>query len=261
MITNKNFACLPLSIIKIQGPDAQKYLQGQLTINLETLPENTAQLTAHCNPQGRMVSLGYLLKKEDFYFYLIPPDILEKSLSHLKKFVLRSKVNFETLSPESFKIFGLWGALNHLVIWNDIFFKIDAHRIILVCDQSHADHIQDNLQSAGFEALSENHWLKNQIENYTAWLDKNSQEKFLPDEIKLADQNGICLTKGCYIGQEIIARMHYLSQSKNSLKIEILDTIPNPDQQTPASVKSSSGKIICQVTLDHATYYLTCHKN
>jgi len=254
MITNKNFACLSLSVIKIHGPDAQKYLQGQLTIDLNTLPENTAQLTAHCNAQGRMVSLGYLLKKQEIYFYLIPQDILETSLKHLKKFVLRSKVNFELLDSNTFKIFGLWGDLSQLLIWKDLFFKIDTHRILIFCEAlKHATQIQEDLLAAHFNFLPENHWLKNQIENKTAWLDKNTQEKFLPDEIKLADQDGVCLTKGCFIGQEIIARMHYLAHSKNFLKTELIESAEPGD--------ALSGKIICQVHLDHQTYCLTCNKN
>lgn len=256
MITNKNFAWLSsITLIKISGPEAQKYLQGQLTIDLEKIPENTAQLAAHCNAQGRMVSLGYVLKKEDSYFYLVPQETAESALKHLKKFVLRSKVNFEILNTHSdtslnqpdFKIFGLWGDLGPLIAWSDIVFKIDKNRLLIIAPKPHITHIENDILKTGFTLRSENHWLKNQIENKTAWLDQHTQEKFLPDEIKLADQNGVCLTKGCFIGQEIIARMHYLAQSKNLLKM--------------GEMESMTGKIICQVSLDQKNYALSCDKN
>ncbi len=259
MITNTNFAPLSYSAIKIHGPDAEKYLQGQLTMDVKNLTKNTAQLTAHCNAQGRMVSLGYLIKKNDFYYYLIPQDIVNSALKFLEKFVIRSKVFFEILPTENFKIFSLWGDLNNMLIWEDIFFKIGPKRSLIFCDDSHyMKQISPDLEQMGLNLLSEPHWLKNQIEESTAWLDKNTQEKFLPDEIKLEAQNGVSFTKGCFIGQEIIARMHYLGHSKNHLQIiqspnlslRVLDTEPD-----------SGGKIICQVIINLINYCLVCVKN
>jgi len=239
-------------IISIEGMDADKYLQGQMTSDISALKNNTAQITAHCNPQGRIISLGYLIKKNYKYFYIIPKETSELALKHLKKFILRAKVKIDLSSTP---VIGLMGnfpekfELSPELSEGDLF-KIDETRGFL---------ISPFLPSKAKE-IEEAAWLKNQLENKTAFLNKTTQEKFLPDEIKLANHShGVCFTKGCFIGQEIIARMHYLGRSKNYLNLKISEDLSLKSLDNfPDELNS---KIICQVIFNQKNYCLILSKN
>ncbi len=250
-------AWLSYSPILIEGPDAGKYLQGQLTCDVLNLSEQTAQLTAHCNAQGRMVSLGYLIKNKqaEKYLYLIPKDISEFALKNLKKFVLRSKVQIKLMTPDT-QVIGLWGNLDLLEDLKDLkkinLFKLDSQRALVLLDPENQELGCNKLRP--YEA-----WLENQIENKSAWLTPETLEKFLPDEIKLASQNGVCLTKGCFIGQEIIARMHYLGHSKNNLSHKSSDDLMLKPLDSFIT-ENFSGKIICQVILNQKNHCLFLSK-
>lgn len=261
-------AWLSDAIIYIQGPDAEKYLQGQFTADICALKNNTAQITAHCNAQGRIVSLGYCLKKStQEYFYIIPKDTAELAIKNLKKFLIRAKVQINFFTPtltlprdglgdQQKAIMGLMGEIPE-DSQEDLFkhlFKIDATRALWI-DVSCRGESCIRPDENKIKQVDEAAWLKNQIENKTVFLNTNTQEAFLPDEIKLASQQGVCLTKGCFIGQEIIARMHYKSQSKN-----ILNTFISEDLSLKALDIIPAGKIICQIIFDQKNYCLILSK-
>lgn len=244
-----NAAWLSLfSVLSISGPEAEKFLQGQLTTDVTALSEHQTQLTAHCNPQGRMVSLGYLIRKNSDYLYFLPKEIAELSLKHLRKFILRSKVTL-TLLPSSPNLCGLWGDLPA----SDKIIKIDDTRGFYLSDTPSPLELSVKLNS-------EADWLQNQIKHRTAWLTAATQEKLLPDEIKLSDQQGVCLTKGCFIGQEIIARMHYRGHSKNQVSYQTSSNLTLRPLDHFSSEQTNQ-TIICQIVLNQTNHCLILSKN
>lgn len=155
-------------LLEVSGPDAKKFLQGQLTCNVDKLNDDHYQLCAHCNPQGRILSLFYLINKNNRYYLLMPKSLLSIAENALKKYA--------------------------------VFFKVQMN---MSHDTELNNLIQDCLQ----------HRLKNHIPN----IYPETSGKFLPHELNLPEFGAVDFDKGCYTGQEIIARMHYKGKIKNKL--------------------------------------------
>lgn len=207
-----NFCQLKMQSLKINGDDAASFLQGQLTADINKL-ENKALFCAHCNLKGRMVSLGWLFKQDDTFYYVLPTAIIDIAKAKLMRFVMRSKVKLEI---EDRPLFGAWDQGGIV---------IDAQRSIYF------------EQPSGSEVPFEQ-WQMADIEGQFPWLDETTSGEFLPAEINLAQHGGVSLTKGCFIGQEIIARMHYLGKMKKKMIV---------------SENLSEGKVVCSSTFEGTT--------
>jgi folate-binding protein YgfZ len=161
------------SKISIQGLDAEKFLQGQLTCDLQKANIEQAILGAHCNPKGRIISLFFLLRTSSGFDLLMPSDLLILAFTNLQKYAQFFKQI--TLQKEA------------VVNWCPAQLKKES-------DLSLA-HIE-----AGIPL----------VHTQTSGL-------FLPHDINLPQLGGVSFDKGCYTGQEIIARMQNLGRPKQHL--------------------------------------------
>jgi len=216
-----------LGLLCVEGVDAKKFLQGQLTCNLEKISPTQTHLAAHCNPQGRIISLFRLFYNQERYYLQMPYSMIPLALAAFKKYAVFFKVTLSDASNQ-FTCIGYCG--NQL------------HNYFSVVPEKTDEIVQSNelliLKLAGrFEIFGQFTplsllWKKLVIENQYAtpeiWkhLDfkanipciyPETSEKFLPHEINLPKLNAISFDKGCYTGQEIIARMHYRGKVKNQL--------------------------------------------
>jgi tRNA-modifying protein YgfZ len=163
-----------LGLLKVAGSDAKKLLQGQLTCNLDDISDNESLLGAHCNPQGRILSLFRVILHNGDYYLEMPAEIVPVALMALKKYAVFFKVELSDASAELAAI---------------------SDAATLTANAWKANNIQ-----AGIPAI------------YTA-----TTGKLLPHEINLPLINAVSFTKGCYTGQEIIARMQYRGQLKKRM--------------------------------------------
>lgn len=199
-----------LGFIKIEGQDAKKFLQGQLTCDVDSITNSYSSLGAHCNPQGRIISLFYICMWQNAYYLLLPKTMIHIALGALKKYAVFFKVQL----TESQEIIAI-GCNDSIP--PHIFEKIFCHiplphspRSILICEQHLRKEIADI--NTSYETWN----LLNIKENHPSIFPETSG-KFLPHELNLDKLGGINFEKGCYTGQEIIARMHYRGKSKNQL--------------------------------------------
>lgn len=165
-----------IAILHIEGKDAKKFLQGQITCNVETLLSDKIQLAAHCNPQGRIISLFYIMEHATNYYLILPSSMAEIALAALKKYAVFYKLSFNIL-----------------------------HDFALI----------PVLQSLDHESL---------FAEDIPCIYPETSGKFLPHDLNLPQLNAISFDKGCYTGQEIIARMHYRGKLKNHLYRATLTT-------------------------------------
>lgn len=171
-----------LALLKISGTDACKFLQGQLTNNVSALADRQFTLSAHCNPQGRVISLFYLIHLNDAYYLLMPEKMLPITLAALKKYAVFFKSALEDATQE----------------------------------------LTDVLTKIGNPTLFDIHAGVPRIHPETSGA-------FLPHDINLDQLGAISFDKGCYTGQEIIARMHYRGKLKKRMQSTTLTT-DNPPQ-------------------------------
>ncbi|MCC2667316.1 MAG: ygfZ, partial [Gammaproteobacteria bacterium] len=157
-------------LLKVEGVDAKKFLQGQLTCNMEEVLPSQVHLGAHCNPQGRIISLFRIFFYEDAYYLQMPHVMVPIALQAFKKYA----VFFKVFLSDSINEFACLGYNAELL------------------SSSQANGIYPTIYP-------------------------ETSEKFLPHELGLQHTHAISFNKGCYTGQEIIARMHYRGKLKNQL--------------------------------------------
>ena len=212
-----------LAAIEVIGDDASQFLQGQLTCNVNELTETKASIAAFCNPKGRAISTLLIIKIPSGFLLILPRSLLDKVINKLQMYVLRSKVKLTDKTNE-LTIIGLScsePAATGLDLPNDDFHCSHSGNQILVklpstyprflCITNAGDTLQ------GFVEGKEQEWRYLDISCGFPWFELDQSEKYIPQALNIDQLGGISFNKGCYTGQEIVARTHYLGQIKRQL--------------------------------------------
>ncbi|RMM04976.1 Glycine cleavage T-protein, partial [Pseudomonas syringae pv. maculicola] len=230
-------------VLAVRGVDAGKFLQGQLTCNLNYLDENTSSLGARCTQKGRMQSSFRLVFEGDGCLLAMASELIEPQLLDLRKYAVFSKSKL-TDESSAWVRFGLQegdGALVGLgldlpqdtgtvVRANELIaIRVSPARAELWVRAEQADTLKARLASQLAEGPL-NDWLLGQIRVGIGQVFGSTREEFIPQMINLQAVGGVSFKKGCYTGQEIVARMQYLGKLKRRLYRLTLrsDEIPAP---------------------------------
>jgi folate-binding protein YgfZ len=251
------FFC-PLShegVLAVRGVDASKFLQGQLTCNLDYLSEAKATLGARCTQKGRMQSSFRILLEGDGVLLAMASELIEAQLLDLKKYAVfsKSKLTDESASWVRFGLSHGDAALASLglelpqdtdsvVRANDLIaIRVSPARAELWVRAEQADDIR-NLLAAQLPEGSLNDWLLGQIRAGIGQVFGQTREEFIPQMINLQAVGGVSFKKGCYTGQEIVARMQYLGKLKRRLyRLTLEDNdVPEPGIELFSPVHASS---------------------
>jgi len=223
-----------LGHLKISGPDAKKFLQGQLTCNMEDISINQCRVGAHCNPKGRIISLFNIFYFKESFYLQMPRDMISLASNALKKYAVFFKVSLLDVSDEfhcvgymgnSLGSFPLPQNPHEVTLFNDLLiFKVPDHspRYELLGDIKAITEFKNLVPNA--ENLSIDYWKYRDIEAKIPNVYPETSEKFLPHELNLHLNNGISFNKGCYTGQEIIARIQYRGQLKTRLETMFIES-------------------------------------
>lgn len=210
--------------ITVIGRDAQKFLQGYTTCDLEKLGDDVISPGAICNIQGRMLCNFHIARIDQGFLLRLHQSLVDATLIFLKKYIVFSKA---TLADESgqYKCFGLTqvGAdapqtlhqMSHTKA--GLLSKIsDSGRFEL---WSNSPELIDSPELTNSpEAADTANWIKQDIEEGIAWVNETTSEAYLPQMYNLDKHHGIAFDKGCYLGQEIVARMQYRGELKKRLQ-------------------------------------------
>ncbi|WP_288130323.1 folate-binding protein [Microbulbifer sp.] len=263
----------PLGAISVTGPDSQKFLQGQLTCDLVNLPDGHSTLGSHCNPKGRMISAFQALKIDQSEFILLlPRDLAPIALAALKKYAVFFKTELTDIS-DTYHWLGFSGreagtsASNLLSLAHHssddltpgklATFDHNGHRAIAVMLQERQVAIGLPIDQAAdlWQKLAEkpatpgnySHWVQQQIDAGIPQLYAATSEMFIPQMLNLQVLGGVNFKKGCYTGQEVVARMQYLGAAKRRLYRARIDNgeLPAPgDEIFTATAGSSVGNLV-----------------
>lgn len=224
------------SLIEVSGDDAIEFLQGQLTNDIKLLNDTSSQLSAYCNPKGRILASFRIFLRNGRYFLRMQESISDATLKRLRMFVMRSKVDLIDRSEELSRIgvagdnatTALKSAFNSLPIKSDDSLTENEVTIIrlpgsLPRYELHGpmNRIQEIWQSLQNNAvlIGQNSWNLLTIRAAIPEIVAETVEAFVPQMVNLQSINGLSFTKGCYPGQEVVARMHYLGKLKRRLFI------------------------------------------
>ncbi|WP_457435770.1 CAF17-like 4Fe-4S cluster assembly/insertion protein YgfZ [Pseudomonas sp. TE3786] len=218
-------------VLAVRGPDASKFLQGQVTCNLNYLSDSNASLGARCTPKGRMLSSFRIVSEGDGYLLAMASELLEPQLSDLKKYAVFSKSTLSDDSAEWLRL-GLHDAdelLSELglMLPNDadgvargeglFAIRLPDGRIELWLQQAIRAAVLQQIQGKLPERPL-NDWLLAQVRAGIGQVFGATRELFIPQMINLQAVGGVSFKKGCYTGQEIVARMQYLGKLKRRLQ-------------------------------------------
>tara|TARA_Y100001968_G_scaffold288638_1_gene291051 strand:- start:404 stop:1426 length:1023 start_codon:yes stop_codon:yes gene_type:complete len=223
-----------LTAVQISGDKAGDFLQGQLTCDVREVKEHTWQAGALCNLKGRIQALMHLFYQHHQYHLLLEHDLCDVTLTALSKTALLSKV---ALTPTAIQTFGLLineptvcpialpkagEVLTHQL---GLCAALDSKRFLFICEPS--THKKDILNLFTIDEIQERgslgwHYLALHAHEASIYL--NTRASFLPQRLELPKKKWVSFDKGCYKGQEIIARLHYLAKSKHVLKLFHVET-------------------------------------
>jgi folate-binding protein YgfZ len=251
-------------VLAVRGADASKFLQGQLTCNLNYLSDTQASLGARCTQKGRMQSSFRILLEGDGVLMAMATELLEPQLADLKKYAVfsKSKLTDESAAWVRFGLEHADAALMSLglelpadtdsVVRNDglIAIRVSPERAELWVAADQADTIKGKL-SAQLAEGNLNQWLLGQIRAGIGQVMPSTRELFIPQMLNLQAVGGVSFKKGCYTGQEIVARMQYLGKLKRRLYRLTLDASELPEPGTPLfspTHGSSIGEVVLAAT-------------
>ena len=261
MTTNPNIICnlSQLGLLTVCGADALTFLQGQVTNDAKQLTvSNQAHLTAYCNPKGRMLALFLAFYQNDCFHLQFNHALLEPIMKRLKMYVMRSKVEIKDIS-DIYTIIGIDGpkassilATSLAKIFRDIEvpknnyeFVTFANTIILklpsivghtrfeiITEKANANEIENTLK-VHCQVAEQTYWDLLDIKAGIPDVLPATQEQFVPQMLNLDLLNGINFKKGCYTGQEIVARTHYLGSVKRRTYLVEIALIEKSNPEMP----------------------------
>lgn len=236
-----------LAVLTISGKDAASFLQGQITCNVHDVTATQSSLAAMCNPKGRTIAVFLLTKAEDSFYLVLPKELLTTVKERLQKYVLRAAVKLVD-STEALCLFGI-SDIEHTEFLatqtEDAVVRIHyADRCLLIMPADKAATVWQDYLTQGFQDSDAAHWRYLDIKAGIPWLTLATSEQFIPQTLNLDKLGAISLTKGCYTGQEIVARTHYLGKAKRTLFLAECST-ENPAAN--AGIIDADGQVIGHV--------------
>ena len=247
-------------VLAVRGPDAEKFLQGQITCNLKYLGSDGSSLGARCTPKGRMLSSFRVLRVADGFLLAMASELLDAQLTDLQKYAVFSKVK---LGDESgaWARFGLCAddaALTALGVpladetdstasnGELTAIRLSSGRVELWAAAEQAQGVRQQLGQTLAEGTLDD-WRLAQIRAGVGQVTGPTRELFIPQMINLQAVGGVSFKKGCYTGQEIVARMQYLGKLKRRLyRLSLAsDQVPQAGNELFSPVhRSAVGEVV-----------------
>ena len=235
-----------LGVIAVYGADAESFLQSQFSNDISQLTETGTQLDAYCTPKGRILGLMRLFRQGETWYLRLPEDTLEAVIQRLRMYVMRADVTLEDVSDNFLRI-GISGeaAVDELqTVMSDVPSEADQLRhsgdITLlrvpgvlprfeayISSLETASKLWDSLNVHG-APVGESAWRLLEIRDGLPNIFAATSELFVPQMTNLQLLNGVSFKKGCYPGQEIVARMQYLGTLKRRMYLGHVDTDQQP---------------------------------
>jgi tRNA-modifying protein YgfZ len=211
----------PYTFIEVSGADAPTFLQGQFTADVRQVTPEHSQLSAWCNAKGRVLVNFRLFQRENAYYLWLPRSLAEATLKRLRMYVLRAKVSLRqadelaAIAVSRIDFSATFPTQDHGVYTQQGLsqIRLSATRCLYVAEQSSLQALWLELAArarpSGFAT-----WQLEEILAGVPWISPATVEAFVPQMIRYDSLGGVSFNKGCYTGQEVVARSHFLGSLK-----------------------------------------------
>ena len=254
-------------LVKISGEDNHSYLQGQVTIDINKLTEQRALFGAHCDAKGKMWSNLLIFQREQDIYYIVRKSVVERQIAELKKYAVFANLTIEIVNdlnivgipPEAISgqpalesIISPLTVNNCVTVDNITYIKLPLPQMRFIMVTPNA--LPDDLQPC-------DDWVKLDLEAGYAIIDAPNIESLLPQACNLQHFDAISFDKGCYCGQEMVARAEY--RGANNRGLYLLSgksaTLPKIGDKLEYEIDGNwreSGQVLAAVKLnqDNAIY-------
>lgn len=254
------------TLIKISGIDAQSFLQGQVTCDMREISAQQSKLGAICNIQGRVITTFRVFLYQENYYLSLPASMTTVVLQHLKKYGAFSKVTIKEAKTDFL----------HLGIVGDVITQIEPSLLKTAPQQIDAalttnDYVIIRVPgiTPRWEVFTKKTDFNPHDNNQDGWklfdlqagipdIYPETSEMFTPQMINYPELNGVSFNKGCYLGQEIIARTHYLGKAKRKMvKLTLnCDSMPKPGNKLLDENNEEIGVIVDSALIENKRYEL-----
>jgi len=250
-------------LIRFSGEEAETFLHNQLSCDVSVLTPGRSTYGSYCTPKGRILATFLLWRSQNDFFMQLPPSLREPIQKKLSMFILRAKVKVVDASNDwaSFglaggdavslvkQVFGQAPRTAHEVVNADgtTIIRLPVDRLEIVVAKDQAPAILESL-SGGAEKAKPDYWTWLEIRAGVPVIQPATQEEFVPQMVNLDLIGGLSYTKGCYPGQEIVSRMHYLGKLKQRMYLANIaaDEAPRPGDKlySAGAGEQSCGMIV-----------------
>jgi hypothetical protein len=256
-------------LIAALGPDTDQFLQGQLTCDVRRVTPESSLLGAYCSPKGRVLACLRLFRREDVLYLELPRELVEPTRVRLRKYVLRAKTTLEDASDRLARI-GVAGPNAAALLTKILGAVPQAGDQVVHAPADSADITAIRLP--GSTPRFELHGPRGEMQTLWTRLEADvtftgaepwrlldilagtpavypeTVEAFVPQMLNLAVLDGISFQKGCYTGQEVVARTHYLGKLKRRMYLARVDSPTPPRPGDPlfspqADASQSAGRL------------------
>jgi len=236
-------------LIKVHGEDAESFLQNQLTNDIRNVTGDTFQVSAWCSPKGRIIVSFGIFKYDDAYYLSLSQDLIEKVVKKLRMYIMMSKVTVEDVT-QSMSHYGISGdsiesGLDGLLSNSSAVMKVraagDIPRYEMYGDKGELSSLVGQL-----EVAPEYYWDYLNIVAGQPSISLESSEAWIPQMVNLVAVEGVDFKKGCYPGQEVVARLNYLGKTKRRMyRIQAdSDQLPEIGESISSEDDADAGKIL-----------------
>ena len=263
---------LDLAVFAANGADSFGFLQSQLTQDVDRLKTGQAALAGYCTAQGRLLANMVLAPTQapDQVLGIVQRDVLPNFLKRLRMFVLRSKVTLDSTTQQvsgivvqTAKLASVAQALGYALpqaVWDTVnsddgiwiaapSADITLARFWWVTDELQRAALSTRLGADFVTHESSDAWAVQDLQAGIPWINDRTVDLFIPQTINLDLTEGVSFTKGCYPGQEVVARAHYRGTVKRRMQLahldgELLPIKPGEDIFCPADGPNPCGRVV-----------------
>ena len=251
--------CDHLTVFTASGADANSFLQSQLTQDVSIVSPSQSALAGFCTAQGRLWASMLLAQRqaEGEILGVLSTDLAESFLKRLRMFVLRSKVTLgistdlvvhgvRACTTDMAALSQQAGGNLPASVWSSaclrsgLWIRIpsateDSVRFLLLAKSEQIQSVLDNLGDRAHLLQDRELWRAQDIQAGLAWIEAATQDMFIAQTLNLDLVGAVSFTKGCYPGQEVVARAHYRGTIKRRMHLARIDRV-TPDVKAGSDV-------------------------
>ena len=281
MDQNVMFPLTDFSLIEINGPDSEKFLQGQLTCDIHQVKSKTWVLGACCTAKGRMIANFMLASINDSFYLRVASCVADGLINHLKKYAVFFKTSLQisdhkiygqltTDRPSQAELITNIPAYTNSLKRHTGAIEVDVEQDIFAFDwpdnrQEYWLHPSATPEPTAVSKKLIEAWQQADIMAGLYWITNEQTDKWIPQQIAWDQLGGVSFNKGCYTGQEIIARLQYLGKSKKVMALVVNNAASESltEEQLITSINDDNGRSIATILRWSASLGLvisSCHE-